>query len=528
MSERPHSDTLVGATTANTPDPRGQHLHIDCASGAAGDMLLGALLDLGVPLEVVGEALDAIGAGRGRLVVNRIVKGGIAAADVKVDTNGHILPQHTHSHPHSHSQAVPQALPRMPTPPPMPTQGKRAATEGGSNKFVAIKFRAETHEHHVHVNELGEKVEEVVEHAHDTHGHAHGHHAHYHYAEIRWQIARAPLGEGTRARALDIFDRLARAEAKLHGTTIDEVRFHEVGAIDSIVDVVGTAAALDWLHPSSVSCASVAMGHGTVNTSHGHLPVPAPAALEVLREAGGVMMDGGLPRELCTPTGAAVLASVVTSWTPAPAGRVIAVGWGAGDADFADRPNVLRAVALTPARLPTEIAAAAAAQNALHAVPGAYLTSPSGAIVSRGDTVWQIDANIDDMSPELAGPASDAIFAAGALDVWWTPINMKKGRPALTLSALVELEHRDEVIATVLRETTTIGVRYAELHRTVLTRKMVEVETRYGRIPVKVALDGDVVRNAAPEYEACAKAARVHGVPVKLVLAAALTAYSTK
>jgi uncharacterized protein (DUF111 family) len=145
-----------------------------------------------------------------------------------------------------------------------------------------------------------------------------------------------------------------------------------------------------------------------------------------------------------------------------------------------------------------------------------------------GETVWQVDANIDDMSPELAGPASDALFAAGALDVWWTPITMKKGRPALTLSALVEAERRDAVIATMLRETTTIGVRFAELHRTVLTRRMVEVETRYGRIPVKVAFDGDVVRNAAPEYEACAKAARVHGVPVKLVLAAALTAYSEK
>jgi uncharacterized protein (DUF111 family) len=269
------------------------------------------------------------------------------------------------------------------------------------------------------------------------------------------------------------------------------------------------------------------MGHGMVNTSHGQLPVPAPAALEVLREAGGVMTDGGLARELCTPTGAAVLASAVTSWTPAPSGRVISVGWGAGDADFADRPNVLRAVAVAPARLPSEVAAAAGALTT-SGVPGAYLTSASGAIVSRGDTVWQIDANIDDMSPELAGPASDAIFAAGALDVWWTPITMKKGRPALTLSALVELDQRDEVIATVLRETTTIGVRYAELQRTVLTRKMVEIETRYGRIPVKVALDGDVVRNAAPEYEACAKAARVHGVPVKLVLAAALTAYSTK
>lgn len=512
------ASSAAGSGEAAMPsDPRGQHLHLDCASGAAGDMLLGALIDLGVPRDVIGAALDAIGAGRDRLAVHRVVKGGIAAADVKVDTAGHILDEdqrapgpprrHVHAHGHEHARAS--------TPPPVRT--KRAHTESGqsSGAFVAIKFRAETHERHVHVDEIGDKTEHV--HEHDS---GEPHHAHYHYADIRWRIARAALSEGTRVRALDIFDRLARAEAKLHGTTIDEVTFHEVGAIDSIVDVVGTAAALDWLGPASVTCTAVAMGHGTVRSAHGMLPVPAPAALEVLREAGGVMVDGGLARELCTPTGAAILAASVTSWTPAPAGRAIAVGWGAGDSDLADRPNVLRATVIAP------LARGAGDSAGLVATPLA--TSPSGAVVSRGDTVWQVDANLDDMSPELCGPASDALFAAGALDVWWTPITMKKGRPALTLSALVELSRRDDVIATMLRETTTIGVRFTELQRTVLTRKLVEVDTRYGRIPVKVALDGDVVRNVAPEYEACAAAARAYGVPVKLVLAAALTAYATR
>jgi uncharacterized protein (TIGR00299 family) protein len=481
-------------------------LHLDCASGAAGDMLLGALIDLGVPVEVIGEALDAIGAGRQRLQINRVLKHGIAAVDVKVDTAGHILEHHHHA-PRQHERPA--------TPPPI---GKRAPTEGGgSGRFVAIKFRAETHERHVHVDELGDKVEEVHEHpTAPVHDHAH---AHYHYADIRWKIARAPLGEGVRARALDIFDRLARAEAKLHGTAIDEVQFHEVGAIDSIVDVVGTAAALDWLKPASVSCASVAMGHGTLTSAHGTLPVPAPAALEVLREASGVMADGGVPRELCTPTGASVLASAVTTWSPSPPGRPVAVGWGAGDMELADRPNVLRATVLVPVRLAPGADATVAAAN---------ISSPSGAVMGRGDTVWQIDANLDDMSPELCGPASDALFAVGALDVWWTPITMKKGRPALTLSALAETDRRDIVIATILRETTTIGVRYAELQRTVLTRKMIEVETRFGIIPVKIAVDGQTELNAAPEYEACAKAARVHGVPVKLVYSAALAAYDAR
>ena len=514
-------------------DPRGQHLHFDCASGAAGDMMLGALLDLGVPVDVINDALEAIGAGRQRLYVSKIIKHGIAAVDVKVDTTGHILDahQHTHAHhgPQSHRHTPPTGIPplhqhaRPATPPPIRPQ--RAATEpgattstGGSGKFVGIKFRAETHERHVHVDELGDKVEEVLEYG--GSGHAQPH-AHYHYAEIRWRIARAALTEGTRFRALDIFDRLARAEAKLHGTTIDEVQFHEVGAIDSIVDIVGTAAALDWLQPSHVTCAAVAMGHGTVSTSHGTLPVPAPAALEVLREAGGVMMDGGLPRELCTPTGAAILAHAVNSWSPSPPGRALVVGWGAGDFDFPDRPNVLRATVLALARVDV-------ANLASGAPTSPQLTSPSGAVVSKGDTVWQVDANLDDMSPELCLPASEALFAAGALDVWWTPITMKKGRPALTLSALVELPKRDAVITAMLRETTTIGVRYTELQRTVLTRKMIEVETRYGIIPVKVAVDGNTIVNAAPEYEACAKAARVHQVPVKLVYSAALAAYDAR
>jgi pyridinium-3,5-bisthiocarboxylic acid mononucleotide nickel chelatase len=144
-----------------------------------------------------------------------------------------------------------------------------------------------------------------------------------------------------------------------------------------------------------------------------------------------------------------------------------------------------------------------------------------------GDSVWQIDANIDDMSPELVSAASDALFAAGALDAWWAPITMKKGRPALTLSALAPTDKRDDVIAAFLRETTTIGVRYTELQRTMLERRMVEVDTRYGKIPVKVAMEGEAVRNAAPEYEACAAAARAHNVPVKAVYSAALAAYDT-
>jgi len=448
---------------------RGLHLHIDAASGAAGDMMLAALLDLGVPVDVIEAALDAIGAGRARLGVSKVVKHGLAATDVKVDTAGEIpgLDHATRKSDLEATGAVPvEALARL-----------------------IEQTRFDEHHH---------------DHGHDHHHHPHDHHhphggplhahPHYAYSDIRERIIMAPLTEGCRLRAIDIFDRIARAEAKLHGSTFEDVAFHEVGAIDSIVDIVGTAAALDWLAPASVSCAWVAMGHGTITCSHGVLPVPAPAALEVLREAGGVMADGGVARELCTPTGAAILAASVTSWGPAPAGRPVAIGWGAGDADLADRANVLRAVAVSRT-------------------------------AGSPDAIWQIDANVDDMSSELCAPALDAMFAAGALDAWWTPITMKKGRPALTLSALATFDKRGAVIAAILRETTSIGVRYQQLERTTLERSFVEVTTRFGIIPIKVARDGNLVINAAPEYEACARAAKAHDVAVKAVYAAALAAF---
>jgi uncharacterized protein (TIGR00299 family) protein len=412
----------------STAGMKGLHLHLDCASGLAGDMTLGALIDVGVPVDVIGDALDAIGAGRDRLTVNRVVKAGIAAVDVQVRVGGGSIVATGHEHEHEHE-----------------------------------------------------------------HEHGHGHdHDHVHYGAIRAHLESRLVG-GVRARALDMFDRLARAEAKLHGTTVDAVAFHEVGAIDSIVDIVGTAAALDWLAPATVSCAAVAMGHGTLTCAHGVLPVPAPAALEVLTAAGGVMTDGGIAKELCTPTGASILASAVTTWTPAPTGTPVAVGWGAGDFDLADRANVVRAVVIRPA-------------------------------TSSAAATWRIEANVDDMSPELCSHAADAAFAAGALDVWWTPITMKKGRPALMVSAIVPDAARDAVVAALLRETTTIGVRFDPVDRRVLDRRIVTVDTAYGPIRVKLAHDGAVVLNAAPEHDDCVAAATRHGVPLKAVYAAAIAA----
>jgi uncharacterized protein (TIGR00299 family) protein len=468
---------------------RGLHLHVDGASGAAGDMMLGALIDLGVPVDVIGDALDAIGAGRRRLQVARVVTHGIAAVDVKVDTAGELsgVPSHRHEPRRDHSHA--------------PGHGghtEAAHQHGHGAHDHGHGDHGHGHGHGDHDHGHGDHGHG---HTHADHDHAHGHadRAHVHYAAIRARLTAAALTPGTRRRALDIFDRIARAEARMHASTIDDVAFHEVGAIDSVVDVVGTAAALDWLGPVVVTCTGVAMGHGTLTCAHGVLPVPAPAALEILRDGGGVMLDGGVARELCTPTGAAILAATVTRWTAAPAGRPVAIGWGAGDAALPDRPNALRVIAVDPAAAAVDTAGA--------------------------ERVWQIDANLDDMSPELCGPASDAVFAAGALDVWWTPITMKKGRPALMVSALATDQTRGAVAQAILRETTTIGVRFAARERIVLARTTREVATPYGPIAVKIAAQGDAVWNAAPEFEACAAAARRCGVPVKRVFAAALAAF---
>jgi uncharacterized protein (TIGR00299 family) protein len=397
---------------------KGLHLHIDGASGAAGDMMLGALLDLGVDRALFDEAFDRIGLGRERLQVRKVVKHGLTATDVTIAVGLDLAHEHEHEHEHDHTR----------------------------------------------------------------------------HADIVKRLEAAGLDPDVLARALDIFARLARAEAKLHGVPIAHVAFHEVGAIDSIADVVGAAVGLAALAPVQVTATAVAMGHGTVRSAHGVLPVPSPAALEILREAGALITDGGVPRELCTPTGAAILAHAVTAWGPMPAMTPIAVGLGAGDMDLPDRPNVLRLALGRPGE--------------------------SGAMV-------RVEANIDDMSAELCEHAAAAITAAGAVDVWWIPIVMKKSRPALLLQALAPAGALDAVLRAVLTETTTIGVRHDLVDRRVLDREQVVVDTRYGQLPVKVArLDGLVV-NAAPEYEACRAAAIARGANLKDVFAAAIAAWDS-
>jgi hypothetical protein len=398
---------------------QGRHLHVDCFAGLAGDMVLGALLDLGVPRAVVDEAISALGLPDLQLEVSSVLRGGLRGCKVDVRSRGEL--------------------------------------------------------------------------AGAAHGRDHDH-DHVHYRVLRALLAeRCPAS--ARPGALAIFDALAEVEGARHGVAPAEVAFHELGAADSIADIVGSAAALAWLRPAGASLRPVPLGGGSIVTAHGRLPVPAPATLELLR---GCDVEAGGEHELTTPTGAALARWLARgddgSWRTGamPAGRVLGTGWGAGTRELPGRPNLLRVVLLEP--------------------------SAAGA-----DSVEVLEANLDDLSPALAAPLLEALLAAGALDAWFTPIVMKKGRPALIVSALAPLARRVEIEAVFFRESTTLGVRRARAERTTLAREIVHVETELGPVAVKLAgapgPDGRPVDplTRAPELEDCRRLAQATGVPLRRV-----------
>ena len=318
------------------------------------------------------------------------------------------------------------------------------------------------------------------------------------YATIRAMLDAASLPDGVKTRAQRTFARLAAAEAKVHRMPLDDVHFHEVGAVDAIADVVGSAAALDHLGAELV-VSPLPMGRGFVKAAHGTLPLPPPAVVECL--AGLATYDAGIDFELVTPTGAAIVAAHASGSSRWPSMAPERVGWGAGTADLADRPNLLRAVLGAPS-------------TAVHG----HDLSPHHA------THAVLEANVDDATGELAAAWIEALLGAGALDAWATALTMKKGRPGLTISALAAVERADAVAHAMLRETTTLGVRRYDVTRAERPRRMVHVETPYGVIPVKVAEGPFGPPQVKPEFDACARAAREHGVPVRVVLQAATTA----
>jgi uncharacterized protein (TIGR00299 family) protein len=300
-------------------------------------------------------------------------------------------------------------------------------------------------------------------------------------------IARSPLASEVKERAQAVFARIAEAEARMHATTVEEVAFHEVGAADSIADIVGVAFGLGYLGVTSLSATPLPLGRGFTRSQHGRIPLPAPATLECLR--GVPCYDSGLDVEMVTPTGAGIIGALVTEFVRFPTMTVTKTGYGAGTRRLADRPNLLRAVL------------------------GERGAPPSA------EHVWELECNVDDQSSEELAWAMGQALEAGAIDVWWSSVGMKKGRPGVLVTALVAEARRDAVVAALLRETSSLGVRLAKKDRVALTREVVPVETALGAIRVKVGRGPDgTVWNVAPEADDCTAVAQRTGMPLKFVM----------
>ena len=311
---------------------------------------------------------------------------------------------------------------------------------------------------------------------------------HRHLADIAQIIGMADLPTAVKARAIAVFTRLAEAEATVHGATVEAVHFHEVGALDAIIDIVGVCAGLHELGVDRLYASSVPLGEGWAMTAHGRIPVPAPATLNLLMSVQAPVRPAPGPGELVTPTAAALLAEFASFGQPHM--RIERIGCGAGQKEFA-WPNIARLLLGEASEI------------------GGYV---------------QIETNIDDMNPELYGAVSDSLFAAGALDVWLTPIQMKKGRPGVLICVLAPASHESRLSEILLRETTTLGVRVHPVHRHETRRSFVTVKTPYGVVQVKLKWAGDTVIGVKPEYADCQRLAAEQELPLRLVYEAALAA----
>jgi len=305
------------------------------------------------------------------------------------------------------------------------------------------------------------------------------------YSEIAAMITGSALSEGVKRRAVSVFRRIGEAEAKIHGVPLEKIHFHEIGAVDSIVDIVGACIAVEALGVDEIQASPPRLGSGFVETAHGRFPVPAPATLELLK--GIPVQSSNEPVELVTPTGAALLAEFCARFGPMPAMSIEKIGYGAGSRDLEKAPNVLRAV-----------------------IGEATRTADS-----ESDSIAVIETNIDDMNPQLFGDVMERLLAAGALDVFLTPVQMKKNRPGTLLTVLCERNDTDALAEMLLTHTTSFGVRVYQAQRRKLAREIVTVKTKFGEIQVKVGRLGDTIVSRSPEFESCKQAAAKFDVGVK-------------
>jgi pyridinium-3,5-bisthiocarboxylic acid mononucleotide nickel chelatase len=435
-------------------------LYLDIFSGLSGDMFIGAMLDVGVDFDALQRELQKLELAGYQLHVSRQQRAHIAGTKFDVEVAGHEhhgephceqRDDHQHRHAHSHS--------------------------------------------HSHANDHTEHQDKHHSHRHDHGGdiHADGRT----FANIEQLIIRSELSTWVKQKSVAIFKRIAVAEGKIHGQPAEQVHFHEVGAIDSIIDIVGACVALELLGTPRLLAAPVVEGTGWVNCAHGRFPVPTPATLEILSARGVRISQCDEEHELVTPTGAALLAELVESFGPMRDLAPVKIGYGLGTRENQNRPNVVRAV-----------------------------LGDSGTGTGHDwetDVVVVLQTNLDDANAEVLGGVIEKALMEGALDVFHTPIQMKKNRPGVLLTLLCTEEHADKFCELILRETTSFGIRRHTSERRKLQREFVKISTHYGEVTVKLGkLDGRVIQTA-PEYESCKRVAENTNVPIKHVYQAALS-----
>jgi uncharacterized protein (TIGR00299 family) protein len=430
--------------------------YLDCFAGIAGDMFLGALLDAGVPLEVLQGAAAALNI-NASLKIEKVDRSGISATKVHVLENGHLAEQvygrqpeqqhqHKTDHPHTHD-----------------------------------------HEH------------TLESHTHDDQPHTHTHGRSL--TNIRALIQAAPLADPVKHTAIRTFELLGASEARIHNVPIDDIHFHEVGAVDAIVDIVAASAGIHHLQIGTWHCSPINVGSGTVVCAHGTFPVPAPATADLLR--GMPTYSAHIQKELVTPTGAALLRILSPVFGPQPAMRVESIGYGAGTRNSKDFPNVVR------------LSIGESADDASSVQPH----NPNSQVVTVLETA------LDDLSPQVLAHVAETALATGALDVMLTPVIMKKGRPGTLLTVLCNPSDSPALERLILRETSTLGIRIRQDRRVCLDRSLITIRTEYGDIRIKVgSLSGEAL-NVAPEFEDCRAAAARHQAAVKQVQQAAIAAY---
>ena len=421
--------------------------YLDCFSGMSGDMFLGALIDAGVPARLLEETVAALNVDA-RLEVSRVNRSGISASRVDVYVHGE------------------KEVPRE---------------------------DSERHEHHPHEHEHSHDRD----HHHHSHEHAHSHHHGRGLTEIRKIIRQATIAESAKNTAIAIFEALGAAEAKVHNVDIEKIHFHEVGAVDAIVDIVCASVGFEALGVDELVCSPLNVGGGTIKAEHGTLPVPVPATVELLK--GAPLYSSGIRAELLTPTGAAIVKVLAKRFGSFPEMKIASTGYGAGGRDLSGHPNVVRLTV------------------------GESLPELAGKISQ--ETVTVLEANLDDLNPQVFGYVMDRVLEEGALDAFGVPVQMKKNRPGTLLTVLCKPEDAPKLTQIIFTETTTLGVRRREEKRQTLARKWVTVPTQWGDVRLKIGSMNGTVTNYAPEYEDCRKIAAEQRVPLKAVMNEAMEAY---